>query len=76
MRTIINGILNIGEVSIHTSLTYHSSINNKEKRPRVGMVVHFCTEKAKRIELNGKENKYLDQINDPTIAPIIYDKQN
>ena len=40
------------------------------------MVVHFCTEKAKRIELNGKENKYLDQINDPTIAPIIYDKQN
>ena len=39
------------------------------------MVVHFCTEKAKRIELNGKEKKYLDQINDPTIAPIIYDKQ-
>ena len=74
-KEIVNALLQKGEVSIHSSQTYHSSLGNKEVKPRVGMVVHFCTEKAKRIELNGKENKYLDQIYDPTIAPIIYEKQ-
>ena len=75
-QEIVNALLQKGEVSIHSSQTYHSSIGNKEVEPRVGMVVHFCTEKAKRTELNGKENKYLDQIYDPAIAPIIYNKQN
>ena len=28
------------------------------------MVVHFRTDKSKRIELKGKENDYLDQIKD------------
>ena len=73
-RTIINGILNVGEVSIHTSLTYHSSIENKEKWPRVGMVVHFCTEESQRIAVTGEDSNYLEQLEDPKTAPIIFEK--
>ena len=76
LRTIINGILNIGEVSIHTSLTYHSSIENKEKWPRVGMVVHFCTEESQRIAITGEESNYLEQLKDPKTAPVIFKERN
>jgi len=69
---IVSGALKIGQVSIHSSMTYHSSQANLEERPRVGMVVHFCTDKAKRIAVKGDNKDYLDQLNDPTIAPIIY----
>jgi len=75
-REIINATLLDGEVSVHTSLTYHSSIDNTEKDPRVGMVVHFCTEKAKRIDIRGENSNYLDQIKDHSIAPIIYKAKN
>ena len=74
-KEVINAILNMGEVSVHSSQTYHSSLGNKEKKPRVGMVVHFRTDKSKQIELKGKENDYLDQIKDTSIAPIIYQKK-
>ena len=74
-KEIINATLNMGEVSIHSSQTYHSSLGNKEKKPRVGMVVHFRTDKSKQIELKGKKNDYLDQIKDASIAPIIYQKK-
>lgn len=73
---IVNGILKIGQVSIHSSLTYHSSSANLESNPRVGMVVHFCTEKAKRVEIYDKNSNYLNQISDPSIAPIIYRRNN
>ena len=75
-KEIINAILQMGEVSVHSSQTYHSSLGNKEKEPRVGMVVHFRTDKSKRIKVRGRENNYLDQITDPSIAPIIYHKEN
>ena len=39
------------------------------------MVVHFRTDKSKQIKLKGKENDYLDQIKDASIAPIIYQKK-
>ena len=71
-RKIVHSTLKTGEVSIHTSLTYHSSIENKENNPRVGMVVHFCTDRAMRIPLVGENENYLDQIKDTSIAPIIY----
>ena len=74
-KEVINAILNMGEVSVHSSQTYHSSLGNKEKKPRVGMVVHFRTDKSKQIELKGKENDYLDQIKDASIAPIIYQEK-
>lgn len=73
---IVNGILEIGQVSIHSSLTYHSSRANLENNPRVGMVVHFCTEKAKRVEIYGENSNYLNQISNPNIAPVIYDRNN
>ena len=69
---IVSGTLKIGQVSIHSSMTYHSSQANLEEKPRVGMVVHFCTDKAKRIAVRGDNKDYLDQLNDPTITPIIY----
>ena len=75
-RTIVNGILDIGQIGIHTSLTYHSSIENKEKNPRVGMVVHFCTEKAKKIIVNDENANYLNQLNDPNTAPVIYKRKH
>ena len=37
-------------------------IENKENNPRVGMVVHFCTDRAMRIPLVGENENYLDQI--------------
>ena len=36
------------------------------------MVVHFRTDKSKRIEIQGNNKHYLDQIEDNEIAPIIY----
>ena len=75
-RTVVNSTLNIGEVSIHTSQTYHSSIQNKEDSPRVGMVVHFCTEEAQRLSIIGRQKNYLDQLKDPKTTPVIYDYKN
>jgi ectoine hydroxylase-related dioxygenase (phytanoyl-CoA dioxygenase family) len=69
---IVSGNLKIGEVSIHSSLTYHSSQANLDKKPRVGMVVHFCTDSAERIVIKGDNEHYLDQLKDPSITPIIY----
>ena len=69
----IDALLDIGEVSVHSSLTYHSSNANKNQGPRVGMVVHFCTDDAKRIMITGENSDYLDQIEDQSIAPIIYE---
>lgn len=69
---IVNGILKMGEISIHSSLTYHSSKANLEKNPRIGMVVHFCTDRAKRIPLDSKDSRYLDQLTNQAKAPFIY----
>jgi hypothetical protein len=68
----VDALLDIGEVSVHSSLTYHSSNANRNQEPRVGMVVHFCTDEAKRIMVTGENSDYLDQIKNPTIAPVIY----
>jgi len=75
-RNIVNGILDVGQIGIHTSLTYHSSIENKEKNPRVGMVVHFCTEKAQKIIVNDENANYLDQLKDQNTAPVIYKRRH
>jgi ectoine hydroxylase-related dioxygenase (phytanoyl-CoA dioxygenase family) len=71
-RETVDALLEIGEVSVHSSLTYHSSNANRNQEPRVGMVVHFCTDEAKRIMVTGENSDYLDQIKNPTIAPVIY----
>ena len=72
-KKIASALLKTGEISIHSSQTYHSSIGNKENDPRIGMVVHFCTDKAKRIKTKGENATYLDQIKNPSIAPMIYE---
>ena len=69
---VINATIREGQVSIHTSLTYHSSIKNTSQTPRVGMVVHFCTDYAKRIPVNGELSRYLNCLEDIAICPIIY----
>ena len=74
-QKIVSAMLKMGEASIHSSTTYHSSLGNKEKEPRIGMVVHFRTEKAQIMKTEGNEENYLDQIKDPAIAPIIYKKK-
>ena len=61
-----------GSVSVHTSGVYHSSIANVSGRPRVGMVVHFCTDRAERIQISGDHSEYLDMVKDESICPIIY----
>lgn len=71
-RETVDALLDIGGVSVHSSLTYHSSIANRNQEPRVGMVVHFCTDEAKRIMVTGENSDYLDQIEDQSIAPVIY----
>ena len=69
---VINATIRKGQVSIHSSLTYHSSMQNTSQSPRVGMVVHFCTDYAKRIPVNGELSRYLDCLEDTAICPIIY----
>ena len=61
-----------GAVSVHTSRSYHSSVANISGRPRVGMVVHFCTEKAQRVPVSGDHSDYLDMVTDESICPVIY----
>jgi len=71
-KDVVCATLRAGEVSIHSSQTYHSSMGNLEKKPRIGMVVHFRTDESKRIDVGGSNKHYLDQIEDNEIAPIIY----
>ena len=61
-----------GQVSIHSSHTYHSSGANLDETPRVGMVVHFCTDRAIRQLVTGSNSAYLDQLKDGSISPFIF----
>ena len=61
-----------GSVSVHTSGVYHSSIANVSGKPRVGMVVHFCTDRAQRVQVSRENSDYLDMVTDESICPIIY----
>ena len=69
---IVNALLSAGQVSIHSSRTYHSSNANLDEVPRVGMVVHFCTDRAVRQHVTGSNSAYLDQLHDPSVSPIIF----
>ena len=70
---VVNAEISSGSIAIHGSKTYHSSIKNTSGAPRVGMVVHFATDQAKRINLVDKHSNYLDMLSDQSICPIIYD---
>ena len=74
-QNIVCATLRAGEISIHSSQTYHSSLGNLENKPRIGMVVHFRTDKSKRVKVQGSNKHYLDQIEDTEIAPIIYQEK-
>lgn len=69
---ITKGILSEGQVAIHSSLTYHSSTANKNIEPRIGLVVHFCTDQARKIKLKNENKNYLDYLQNQKIAPIIF----
>jgi Protein involved in biosynthesis of mitomycin antibiotics/polyketide fumonisin len=69
---VVSALLSAGQVSIHSSQTYHSSGANLDEVPRVGMVVHFCTDRATRKPVTGLDAAYLDQLNDASISPVIY----
>ena len=71
---VISATIRKGQVSVHSSLTYHSSIENTSQTSRVGMVVHFCTDYAERISINGELTHYLDGIDNQSICPTIYKK--
>ena len=70
---VVKAEISSGSIAIHGSKTYHSSIKNTSGSPRVGMVVHFSTDKAKKISLTDGHSVYLDILNDQSICPIIYD---
>jgi|TARA_B110000914_G_C15520786_1_gene476736 ectoine hydroxylase-related dioxygenase (phytanoyl-CoA dioxygenase family) len=71
--TIVNAKLEKGSLAVHTSETYHSSVENTSERPRVGMVVHFCTDQAQKLNKNNEYSKYLNNLKDHDICPVIYD---
>ena len=69
-----------------TSLSILIVVHNEEKQlesclktisfgNELVVILDKCTDKSKQIELKGKENDYLDQIRDASIAPIIYQKK-
>ena len=70
---VVSAEISSGSIAIHGSKTYHSSIKNTSGSPRVGMVVHFATDQAKRINLVDKHSNYLDMLSDQSICPVIYD---
>ena len=70
--SVVQAEIDEGAVSVHTSKVYHSSIKNVSGRPRVGMVVHFCTDRAQRVQVSGENSDYLDMVTDESICPIIY----
>ena len=61
-----------GAVSVHTSKSYHSSIANISGSPRVGMVVHFCTDRAERVPVSGDYSDYLEMARSESVCPVIY----
>ena len=69
---VVDALLSAGQVSIHSSHTYHSSGANLDETPRVGMVVHFCTDRANRKRVTGSNSAYLDQLHDPSVSPFIF----
>ena len=69
---IVDALLSPGQVSIHSSHTYHSSSANLDEVPRVGMVVHFCNDRAIRQHLTGSNSTFLDQLHDASISPFIF----
>ena len=71
--TIKSSIINKGQLSIHNSGIYHSSKENISDKPRVGMVVHFSTDKARSIRVKGSLSNYIEKnLDDKNICPIIY----
>ncbi|SUZ54511.1 uncharacterized protein METZ01_LOCUS7365 [marine metagenome] len=62
-----------GQISIHTSRVYHSSGPNISKGPRIGMVVHFCTDSSEKIPVKGELTSYLNQTENESICPVIYE---
>ena len=71
-RTMVNANIERGQVIVHSSKVYHCSGANNSKRPRIGMVVHFCTDEALRKPVSGDLRNYLNQMDDETVCPTIY----
>ena len=61
-------ILPAGGVSIHHSLTYHWSGLNTSNKPRVGIAIHFRSEKSKVLKKERK-TRYIDNLDK---CPVIY----
>jgi len=70
--SVVQAEIDEGAVSIHTSKVYHSSVANVSGRPRVGMVVHFCTDRSQRVPVSGENSDYLDMVTDESICPVIF----
>ena len=70
---IVDAVISAGSISIHSSRTYHSSLENDSGSDRIGMVVHFATDMAKRVDISGENSNYLDMLDDHSICPVIYD---
>ena len=71
---VVDAILDKGQVCVHSSLTYHSSASNSDSSPRVGLVVHFCDESSKRVNVKGQNKSYLNYLHDDSLAPVIYER--
>ena len=71
---VVSANIKKGQISIHTSRVYHSSRPNISNDPRIGMVVHFCTDIAERIPISGENSDYLNKREDESICPVIYSR--
>lgn len=70
---VFNATIPKGAIAVHKSKTYHSSTANISMNPRVGMVVHFCSDSAKRKKVSGKNSNYLDVLSNHSVCPVIYE---
>lgn len=61
-----------GGASFHTCLTYHGSGPNHSAQPRRSFAIHLRTEKSKPIKQNNYDDHWVDHLDDPAHAPVIY----
>ena len=68
----VPALLEPGAASLHHKLTLHASGPNLSDRPRRSFAIHLRTEKSKPVRGSDYDNYYIDDLDDPVKAPVLF----
>ena len=68
----VEAVLAPGAVSFHDRHTYHASGPNVSDAPRRSFAFHMRTEKARPVD--GREDYYVQHLDDPAYCPVLYEE--